>query len=522
MGLVRPAVAVVLWLFCAALLLWSGHTFSGRYTSDILTFWDGAHRILEGQVPNRHFHYPLGPLTTYLPALGLWLGGSLGAMMPWATVAFTAALVPILAYASVRLPLPAALCFIAFSIILAMAPLVPGDHVEMMSFAMFYNRWGWTLLAVLGVLLLPRGNAAFDAISLALLLVVLIYLKVTFAVVGVILIIAAAILLADRRLSLLSSLGITAIATLLVELAWRGSGAYFTDIQLAAAASGTLRGTLWTFGRMVVENLEPLLIFALAWLAAYFRQADWRYLVLCAALALAGLPLLNQSAQASGILTLVPAAILAVYAPARSRPGWDQALTAILALPPMVSATLALGYHTVLSGRPQPYELDGLASPAPDQLPVLRKAYSSGADRTSFQTIARHSWPQPNSLYLPTVIDGISLLRRTGVVGGIATIDIANPFNAALTGRSPKGMELALAYGRTLSLEHIRGNLFEDADYLMIPKAAWLPETTALMVEQYKIRSRCAEIAQTDFWVLCRNLSTLRSGRAPGGAIAAH
>src|SRR5215212_11112834 len=67
---------------CALLLALPGQTITTVYVNDLLIFLDGAHRIASGQVPNRDFHTPLGPLTFYLPALGYWLSGHLGGAMP--------------------------------------------------------------------------------------------------------------------------------------------------------------------------------------------------------------------------------------------------------------------------------------------------------------------------------------------------------------------------------------------------------------------------------------------------------
>ena len=63
-------------------------------------------------------------------------------------------------------------------------------HADAYSFAMAYNRYGWSAMAVLGLLLFepPRHGSAADIIEMAcaaLLLAALFYLKMTYFAAGV-------------------------------------------------------------------------------------------------------------------------------------------------------------------------------------------------------------------------------------------------------------------------------------------------------------------------------------------------
>ena len=94
------------------LLVVRGKTFSLAYVHDLMIFYDGGSRILDGQLPNRDFHTPLGLLAYALPAFGIWAGNSLGPMMPLATSAFAVIFLPLLIHVCVsRLPLKQALIF---------------------------------------------------------------------------------------------------------------------------------------------------------------------------------------------------------------------------------------------------------------------------------------------------------------------------------------------------------------------------------------------------------------------------
>src|SRR5207237_10470170 len=68
-------------VLAAILLAAPGQTVSARYLNDLMVFLDGGHRIVSGQIPNRDFHTPLGPLVSLLPAVGLLITGILVASM---------------------------------------------------------------------------------------------------------------------------------------------------------------------------------------------------------------------------------------------------------------------------------------------------------------------------------------------------------------------------------------------------------------------------------------------------------
>ncbi|CAA9306829.1 MAG: FIG00986277: hypothetical protein, partial [uncultured Microvirga sp.] len=82
----------------ALLLALPGETVTTAYLNDLFIFLDGAHRIMAGQVPNRDFHTPLGPLAFYIPAAGYWLSGTLGGAMPTGMALSMIALAPAIAH----------------------------------------------------------------------------------------------------------------------------------------------------------------------------------------------------------------------------------------------------------------------------------------------------------------------------------------------------------------------------------------------------------------------------------------
>jgi len=298
---VLALVAVGMAAIAAALLVMPGSTYGGANANDILIFFDGADRILQGQVPNRDFHTPLGPLAWLFPALGLWLGGDLGGMFPVASAAFLAALLPLLIYVcGSRLTLPFALGAALFLLVLAAVPLNIGDQVDFTSFAMFYNRWCYVALSLAVLLALPRlpgaGSPALDAAALAVLLLFMFYTKLSYAAVGLVLALGLAILPAARRFAF-AGLVLAAVAAVLVEFLWGGTASYLADARMAANASGALRGTLWTLFRSVLEDFTSWILFAIVLGLALARGARWNSLLISLLVAFAGLLLVNQNAR---------------------------------------------------------------------------------------------------------------------------------------------------------------------------------------------------------------------------------
>src|SRR5215210_3531006 len=231
---------------CALLLALPGQTITTVYVNDLLIHLDGAHRIASGQMPNRDFHTPLGPLTYYLPAAGYWLSGALGGAMPTGMALLMLALAPALAYiVGSRLSPAIALPFAAFLILILAAPVNPGEGVTALSFAKFYNRIGWAALAALLVMYLrpeePRPRQDWlDALSAALLTVVMIATKITYGLVALGFLVFLLLDARQRRWAGLA-LAIVLAAGVLIAVLWGGLMPHLADLALTARVSGGLR-----------------------------------------------------------------------------------------------------------------------------------------------------------------------------------------------------------------------------------------------------------------------------------------
>jgi len=517
-------------LLLLALLL-PGRTYLGQYANDFMVFVDGANRILNGQVPNREFHTPLGPLAFLLPAFGWWAGGSLGTMMPVATAAFALIFVPLLIYVvSSRLPLGWALAFGLFMVLLVAVPLNPGEPPDRTSFAMFYNRFCWAVLSTLFLMVLPPkpalGRVSLDALVIAALLLLMFYLKVSYAAIGLVFV-AALCLLRGKRTAALLGLGLTAGAVLVVELFWSQTAVYIGDIRSAAAASGTVRGTFFTLARSILDNFADYVLIGGMLLVALLRDARTEYLLAVLFMTVGGLLLINQNAQQTEVITLLPAALVAAFAPARDGTrgdrGWPGLIGALvlaaLVIPAGAMNISTLGYEVVKAAQgpgdaPFDEQLDGLVTlegSLRDMKPgaqVLEDVYRTGsADLETVNMLrhARYRQPVGQTEYIRSLKDAVRMLRSEPKLGGrVYTLDMPNPLNALAGRTAPVGLDAWNHLGRTFSPDHYRDPTatFANVDVVMVPKLPVELATFQVLRTLYGpyIETHYELVAESTYW----------------------
>jgi hypothetical protein len=516
-------------LLLLAILLLPGATYIGKYIQDILIFYDAADRITDGQVPNRDFHTALGPLALGLPALGLWISGTLGGMFPAATAVFTLLLLPLLIYACVsRLPLLYGLGFGVFILLLAITPLNPGDAFDSTSYAMFYNRFGWVLLSLLVLFALPRraGTSWIDAAVIAALVLGMFYLKISYAALAVPFVLGLAFLSPLGRAGI-GGLIAALLSVLIVEIFWGGTGAYISDIRMAGKASGALAGGPLMLALRVFENITWFIVFALLVIVGFLRGVSWGTLLLVLYAGAAGLLIVNQNALTVGIINFIPAGILCVLAPsggneadAPPMTAVGAALIAVLAMPLGVTLGLSLLYQSMMASKmggsgPYQAQLDGLwareghLSISEPPLSALRAAYRAGVADLPMLNVARHANLRMSfgqSEYLQTVLDGIQLLNNPEYQGSVFVLDMANPFNAALDRKAPLGVEAWNHLGRTFTKDIYRPaeQLFADVDLVLDPKMPTELGTNGALHKVYDafLKRNFYQVAESDYWRL--------------------
>ena len=484
----------------AGSLLLPGRTFSGQHSWDMMVWADGAYRVAHGQVPNRDFHTPFGLVGHALLGWAYLLSPRLGALMPVNAALYALLLLPLLLYTSLsRLPWPVAIVFGCHLLVLVISPANLGDVFPAPTFGMFYNRLGWALLSLLALFVLPRaagfGSARADAVVMAVTWCVMFYLKLSFAAVGGVVLLAC---LAFRHVRgpAIAAMAVCALVLVVVEAFWRHTLAYFADIAAAGVVSGAVQGGVAGLGVSLLANLVGFELFALIGLLALWRGVRLDYLLVALMVGGAGVFVANQNSQGAGIPTLAPAALILLLAPRREGEGESGPLLPIgllLTAALFVPADLfALACHAkevaraarAPAGGGDSVALDGLLGPlVPAAAPGVDPAREACAmyDHGPRDLLTPVAAPEPSQgEYLATVLDGAQLLRRDPALGGtVITLDFANPFDAVL-GRAPVvGGNHWNQFGRNFDLRtHLAPDqAFGNATVIMVPRRPAQPET---------------------------------------------
>ncbi len=470
-GRIIPVAVVAIALLCALLLVLPGQTQSTKYVNDLLIFLDGAYRISWGQVPNRDFHSALGPLSFYLPAAGYLLTGSMGSAMPVATALLLLVVTPVMVHvigtrtqALIGIPLAAVL------LLVIAVPMNLGELFTDLSFGMYYNRFGWSLLALLFVMHLrpiePRPRQQLlDALCAAVLAGLLCYLKISYGMVAVGFLVLT-LLDARQRGWAAAALAATAALALVVEAFWRSTGAYIGDILLAAEVSGAVRGTMLEMTTLAVRNLADYCLFVILALVALWQSRSLRDLLFYGYCAGSGYLLLNQNFQSWVIVTLYAGGAVAAQKLLRpdapSTPqnsSWAAAaplLLFALIAPTAIISTAALATHAALAIRGEGEDF---------ALPNLENVRLANLVSP---------WDHEFSAgYINTLRNGaVALATLRPEAERVYVMDFVNPFSAGLQLEPPRG-DLAWQHiDRTFDRQHFLppAEILQDVDVVMEPK----------------------------------------------------
>jgi hypothetical protein len=483
-----PVAAIVLALAAvlALVLALPGQTVTTRYLDDLFVALDAAHRVLAGEVPSRDFHTPLGPLASYIPAAGAWLTGGLGGAMPVGMALTIAVLAPAIAHVvSSRLHSFIALPFAAFVLIVLAVPLNLGEGVTLVSHARFYNRIGWACIATLVVMVLPKHPdddrpAWLDAATAALLTLAMIYTKITYGVVAVAFL---AFMLLDRsqRRWAAAALGAVLVAAVAVELVWRSSAAYASDIALALHASGIVRGSPGQIFDHVLGNFADYVLLALLGglaLRATRSLRDALFYVFCA---VGGFLIINQDMQTWGILTIHAAAAVAAEKLVRHYEEVPQ--------PTERDATLAAGAQLVVLALVLPTIVHCLIPLTLHAAAATLRAGEEVRFRNMRGVRIVDLWTpgeyEAATGYLAAVREGAEALAPVDPPAArVFVLGFANPFSAALGLAPARGDASFLQWGRTLDDRSFVApdRLLADVEIVMEPKpvGAATPAATGL------------------------------------------
>lgn len=504
---------------CALLLALPAETVSTKYVNDLLIFLDGAYRVASGEVPNRDFHTALGPFAYYLPAAGYLLSGQLGAAMPLGMALFVALLGLATAHVlASRFSAAVALPFAALLLLVAAVPMNLGEGFAEISFGMFYNRLGWAALALLLAMYLEARSRGprqtwLDALTAAVLVVFMVYLKISYGLIGLAFVGLLLLHPAHRRWAAIAC-GLIAATALAAEAIWRATAGYVQDIALAASVSGPAWRDPATLVPILARHLADLTLFGLFVGLALWRRPSARDLAFYGFCAVSGILIISQNFQTWGLVTLFAGAAVAAEMVLRMRAQkgrnfvTDGAGLLFLGfvLPTIVHCAIALGTHAALAAARagEPFGLPGFER--------MRIAETTSPGDYAFSLD-----------YVKTLRDGARLLAQLEPKPGrVWVMDFVSPFSAGLGLVPPRGDGAWEHWGRNIDAAHFQPPeaLFADVAFVMEPKRPADEATTAGLREVYGgyVAAHFDLVAETDFWRLHRARD---SGAAPSHSAAA-
>jgi hypothetical protein len=463
---------------------------SHEMTWDFLFNLAGAWQLQHGHIAHLDFHEPVGELNFLLT----WLGFGLVGPTPFAFLAGTTfvalgVFISATLAASRRLAAVPAVIFVVFTSLLVLMPANVGDLPNAYSFAMSYNRYGWSALCIVALILfLPppatRG-VAIDLVNAGLLLTALFYLKVTYFAAGLALLGLAIVICRHVRAHLPAWAAVGGIVLANALAPWNYP--YLIDI-LEAVRAGAVRNSLSVHLNNVFASAEGYAPYVAALVVAgwmWVRGAASPRLPLAVAGILAiGAFTLSQNSQSHGLPLGIVIAFL-LYGEIRRRVGPSVPLMSMLMVFPLfsigTSAISLVGYHwhaerghrllvverTQLKGLAVPAEGDGLLT-----------AFAEG--RTDYSLLNRARATQPrfelsSAEYVGTLSEAAAVLddgrRRPG---GVVVLDQVNPLPFMLGWAPPRGGNL---WSGPSAPVQPAGEVFAEADYVLIPKfstySAW-------------------------------------------------
>lgn len=513
-----------------ALQIFRGSIYIESYSVDIFTPLEGVLHLQQGHRPHLDFSSPVG-IFYLVPYYLVSLFTSVSGM----TIVYANALVGAFAFFLAtavgigRLAPVSAGLFSLYVGLVAISPRFLGfslDHwiFDFTTYNAAYNRWGWSFYCILCLIVaLPKARDVdarrhhFDAFITAFLLFVLFYLKITYFMAGVGLVVVS--LVTIRRSQIVRYGAAVALALvllfLLMELASHITVPYLDDLKSAAAAQPH-RFRIASFFRILFATFyEDLLILLIgvgaAVLAGTIAVDAFRKAILLAALLGSGLAVATHNHFTYEVPIIPVVALIAFYLFFGSRAdvertrGWNLVLycmVVLVFLKPMVmdiGSLLRVSFHAGARGP----DVEWLRGTAFRDLEVGERHNSLRNGENKGPLCCANN----DNEYLYVLSDGVELLRRhMSRPATVLPLTWSNPF-PSLLGLPPVKHELLWWDAqRTFSASsHPNGReLLKEVDYVLIPKVEVPQGPGQLMREIYadNLRTAFVQIDESRYWTL--------------------
>jgi hypothetical protein len=506
------------------------------FPQDVFGFLDGIHRIASGQVPNRDFLTPLGPMLYAVPALFVRFGAN-----PLLSLAYAQAALLVLNLFVVshllrtRLAGTPGLLFALWTSLLLAARMNLGDPMHFVTLAMNYNRYCTVFLSEILIFFIPpKGNdrptTIIDVAIIALLSLILFYTKMTYFAVA-----AAALglfLLTSwgNAVRVGAALAVFLIIVAAIELAWGLLPGYLAALFAAAQTSGVIRSPMGTLYLAHLNLPELVVCFLLPIIVLYELRVlrPWNFLIF-AFVAVASLLLLDQNAQMQVLavpFTLLFIGIDVIVRRARGdasrRTAKGLLVGAIIVMFSWYSYPLVLNIAFSFAKN-----ISDIRPAGSEQITKRLLIYWDQRDRkllpdmvkgnishfdvfTRARESATHVPGMPLSVteYATSIEDGAAAVRAyCGSDPRVLIADQINPFPALLD-LPPAGKVLMFIGTRTIPVENYPSpqTIFASATCVMAPKLPLGYSDRQLFFWAYGgyIKKNFKTIGETDYWIVYR------------------
>ena len=461
---------------------------------DVFIPLDAAWRTLQGQWPHSDFYTPLGLSYFWLHGAAAWLWGMDGLVLIRANfVALPFVLVPALVLAWRRLDRVAAiLLIVALSVLVTSPAFIDGPATVLVHLAN-YNRIGGGLAALvcLWTLGVPRAASgvwsAVEALLIGIVLVILLYLKLTFFLLAAAIIVIGCLTNPGAWRPVLLAALVAGAGVLALE--WLHPGllaGYLRDIGRAGAANHALIRPQYAIDA-VFANLEPeFLLITLAgvalWLAPWRRRAVAGMVIVAVGCLLVSTQSYGGFSPALVVLVMLLASHVRTNAPpaspaARALLDSTAIFAVLLAVLPFALLQSAGAVAHIVLARSEGISVDGgRTEPLRDLL--WYKLWFTAADMPAeFTADEALKWRAglPAKTVSLIVADGFDLLRHEALPARrIASLSFSNPFPTGLRAPSPRGVALWWDADRTFAADQITAEMVVgDAEVVMVPKLWW-------------------------------------------------
>jgi hypothetical protein len=511
------------------LLVSPGASVTNIYLNDVFALTDAAYRVAAGQMPGRDFYTAIGPINFYLSAIGLQFGYQPGVTLALANVAaYFLIVAPILNSLLKRFSVYVVLIILVYTCLLFVAPLGDVNSYASQTWGVFYNRHAWAgLMLTFLFYVAPRENEGkqvwLDVIALSLLVLFLLYCKITYGVIAVAFIIANAIVSKyNRKLSLLTFATVIVFITIL-EVVTSINGDYLHSIQLAIQARGVNRGGLWGIVDTTLSNFPIIsaLVMAALWLSYQKLLSLFDWLLIIGA-CVTGVILVDQNGGTQGIPTLFAIFICLAELARRKLVGLNRDGSSPIALnisimplllmlpfmaPHVANRVLAIqgNYEIATHYKPSksvPKNLQSFIVQRSDVKSLLSLSQEEGMSIATLQKIRLQVIDKLSTTeYYDSILDGYILLEKYVVAdSNILVLDIASPYGF-LFNLKPREKGYPFKWTWPAQSSEV---VFNDIDLAIEPKFPYHQKGAFNYKEAYQsfLHANYVLIDSSDYWDL--------------------